>query len=105
MAFNPAPTVVFAGWSENGTDITLPIAALPELTAGEADAVTGDSRKILFALMERIYQWNIALADADKPAKVTVTRYSQINELTGVITRTYSLQFSLSAGAIDVVAE
>lgn len=41
MAFNPLPTNLIPSWSENGTNVTFPIASVPELTAAEADAVTG----------------------------------------------------------------
>lgn len=105
MAFDKTPTTWLPSWSENGTDITVPIASFPELTAGEADAATGDIRKILFALCEKIWAvWN-ALATGDKSTKMTVNRSSFVNETTGLITRTYTFQFVTATSGEEVEDE
>lgn len=106
MAFNPVPTNLIASWSEDGTNITFPIASVPELTAAEADAVTGDSRKIIYALIERICEWHADLAVADRPTKMTVTRGNAFETAGGTFTRNYNLQFVLDSGAaLDVADE
>jgi len=105
MAFNPAPTVVFANWSENGTDITLPLASVPQLTAAEADAATGDSRKVLYGLLHQIHAWYTGLAAGDRPTKVVVSK-SDGAVVDGAFDRTYTIKFSLSySGNPDVAAE
>lgn len=105
MAFDDTPTAVIASWSEDGTNVTFPIASVPELTAAEADAVTGDSRKIIFALCEKFYQWYNALASADRPTRLTIIRGNSTNESTGRVTRTYTFQFVTAIGSIEVVDE
>ena len=71
MAF--LPTDIFASWSEDGTDITLPIASVLDLTAATADAATGDARQVAWSLAKTIYNWYNDLAD--KPEVLTV-KYS-----------------------------
>ena len=56
MAFDQKPSSWFDNWSENGTAISVPIATFPEMTAEEADATTGDIRKVIYAICEKIYQ-------------------------------------------------
>jgi hypothetical protein len=46
-----SPIYLWDGYSSNGTNITIPIAQLPGLSAAEADAVTGDWREILQAIL------------------------------------------------------
>lgn len=106
MAFNPLPTNLIPSWSENGTNVTFPIASVPELTAAEADAVTGDSRKIIYALLERICEWNSALPAADRSTKMTINKGNAIETTGGNFSRSYTFQFILDSGAaLDVADE
>ena len=106
MSFNPLPTALIASWSEDGTNVTFPISSLPEMTATEADAtVTGDSRKVIYALMERMNAWFSGLATADKPGKLTISRSSYIEETTGNIIRTYTVRVITAPSGVEVVAE
>ena len=105
MAFVDTPTLYFAGWSEDGTDITLPLANVTELTAAEADAATGDIRKIIYALSEEFYVKYNATAEADRPGKMTLYRSSQVDDATGEMTRTYSFVFAVDGGAGEVADE
>ena len=107
MAFDKTPTTWIPGWSENGTDIAIAAlaTAFPQMTAAEADASTGDIRKILFAICEKIWTVWSALATGDKPARMTVNRSSFVNETTGLITRTYTFQFVTATTGEEVEAE
>lgn len=105
MAFDPIPTAVIASWSEDGTTASFPIASVPELTAAEADAVTGDSRKIQYALIDTFYQWYIALAVADRPSKLSISRSTFDNNTTGDLQRNYTFSFQLTPTGIDVSSE
>lgn len=53
------PSSLFSGWSEDGTDISLPIATLASygLTAANADATTGDARQVALSLSSRVFTW------------------------------------------------
>lgn len=105
MAFDPKPSTWIDSWSENGTDITVPIASFAEMTAAEADATTGDIRKVLYAICEHLYQeWNTTLA-GDRPSKMTIGRTSTVNEANDEITRRYTLTFVTTSTATEVVGE
>jgi hypothetical protein len=60
-----SPVYVIDGYSSDGTNITIPIASLIGLTAAEADAITGDWREILQAILlkavehHRTYRWSL----------------------------------------------
>jgi len=49
MAQDLKPSTWIPSWSEDGTDVTFPIASIPELTAAEADGATGDMRKCIYS--------------------------------------------------------
>ena len=99
------PTNWIAGWTEDGTDVTFPIASIPELTAAEADAVTGDIRNILFAMLEQMYQVWAALDSADRPANMTISKSSSLNATTGVVVNSYSVRFNCEISGQEVTDE
>lgn len=103
MAFDPTPTTHITSWSEDGTDISVPLASFPELTAVEADAATGDIRKIVYALCHKFHALYNAMATADRPTKFSASSGSSISGDT--ITRSYTFTFKLEAATIEVSAE
>lgn len=105
MAFSPVPTACFPAWSEDATNITVPIASFPELTAAEADGATGDIRKILYAIIEKTWGWWNALLIADRPSKMTLTKNVSVDASTGIVTNVYTFTFKNSITAQDVVSE
>lgn len=78
---------------------------LDEVTDTEANASTGDWRKVLFGIMEMIYYKWTGTATADRPGKVVVTRSATVNNTTNEITRSYTVRITLSPTAVDVAAE
>jgi hypothetical protein len=104
MAWSAVPTAYMANWSEDGTDITVPIASFSELTAAEADAVTGDIRKIIFAFMQQWYTvWN-GLATGDKSTKMTMQKNDTLLS-NGNINRQFIVTFQIQPLTIEVPAE
>jgi hypothetical protein len=105
MAFDDTPTGwLGAGYSEDGTDITLPIASLPELTAEEADAANGDIRKILYAFAHAMHVKYNALPAADRPSKMTISKTQGV--LQGTTVRVgFTFTFDLAVAGLDVAAE
>jgi len=78
---------------------------LAGLTDVEADPTTGDIRKVTFEFVEAMYQaWRTQVAANNQPTKMTITR-SSIENPDGTLSRTYSLQFVVSGGTVDVVSE
>lgn len=105
MAFDPAPSTWLDNWSEDGTDITVPIATFDELTAAEADAATGDIRKVMWAIMQKIYDsWNNT-DSADRPTKFTIAKTAVIDSTTGVVTNTFTVRFYTEISTQEVVDE
>jgi hypothetical protein len=107
MAFNPAPTVFFGtNYSENGTTLSIPISAFPELTAAEADATTGDSRKFIYALLHRFHTTFTAIPAANRPSRMTVSRtIGAINPTNNEFATSFTFNFTVSANDVDVAAE
>ncbi|MCX7010382.1 MAG: hypothetical protein NTY53_24605 [Kiritimatiellaeota bacterium] len=105
MAFDKKPSTWIPNWTEDGTDISVPIASFPELTSVEADGTTGDIRKVLFAMLEELYQKWLATAAADRPSKMTITKSSNLNAATGVVTNVYTVRFSNDIVAQEVEDE
>ena len=83
----------------------MPLASFPELTAAEADGTDGDIRKILFAILTKIYAVWAALTLANRPGKMRITRTDDMDEETGEMTRTFTFRFHLSGTAQDVADE
>ena len=105
MAVSRVPTDWIAGWSEDGDDVTFPIASLPQLTAEEADAATGDICKILFAICEEMYQVFSGLPSADRPTRMTVAKAASANALSGAVTNTFTIKFYNEILTQDVMDE
>jgi len=93
MAFDKKPATWIPSWSENGTNITVPLATFPEMTAAEADADTGDIREVLLAIMEQLWAKWYATAEASRPGNMTMHRSSNPDDETGVITKQFTLVF------------
>jgi hypothetical protein len=103
MAFDPAPSSLFASWSEDGTDITVPIASITDLTAAEADGTTGDWRDVMLRILDHVYNYNEGLATADSPTKFTVT--SRRYEQSGSIVQSYTMNVFTDVDANSTTAE
>ena len=111
MAFTPAPVAGFfgSGYNATGNTIVLNTAAgspalLAQLTNAEASNTTGDWREVVFALMEMLFTKYDALADADKPLKVVVTKYANISSA-DVIVHNYNVQVTSEVVTQDVASE
>ena len=117
MAFSATPSGwLGAGYTVSGSGTTAAInfgisgntavgEALPEITSSEANATTGDIRKIYYGLAEKMYQSYINKATADLPNRMTFSKSSNVNSTTGLITTNYTFQFVLAATGLDVTAE
>lgn len=109
MAFNPAPTSLWPGYTSDGTNITIPIASLDGLTAAEAHTTTGDLRSIMLAFCSTGYRHYSELATADKPAMFTASMptISPVTSgtLAGTFRTTYSFVFNNEYCTPDVADE
>ena len=105
MAANTVPTAWIANWSANANDITVPIASFAELTEAEANATTGDIRKIMYAVNEQIWTAWSALAAANRTGKMTLTKASSSNATTGLLTHVYTWTCNNTVVTQDVANE
>lgn len=109
MAFNKAPTELFAGYSSDGTNITIPIASISGLTAAEADTTTGDWRSIFLSLCATAFTHYDGLADEDRPTALIASPPTQYpvtsGDLEGTFRQTYSFVFYNTFAMPDVADE
>ena len=103
------PASWFDGWTEDGTNITLPLAAFnDELTAEEADAAEGRIADVLYAIAHRAYAAFNSIPLASRP--VNWVMYKSETPVAGAgdqsrVTFTFSFLTSVPAGQRNVVAE
>ena len=105
MAFVAKPSDWIADWSEDATNITVPLASFPQLTAAEADGTTGDIRHIAFAIVDKLYEEWIGTLAADRPTKWTTSKSVSQNTTTGEVTNTFTFVFKTTIVSQDVSAE
>jgi len=96
MAFDPAPSSWITSWSEDGTDITFPIASIPNLSAALADAATGDWRLCICLIAEHTLNYFSSLAPADRPTQVTLASNLFVDSA-GDIYKTISVTAKITA--------
>jgi hypothetical protein len=95
MAFNGTPTLMWPGYSSNGTTISINIADLPGLSVADANTLTGDWRAIMLAIISKAYTYYTGLPTADKPAAF-VSRAPTIQPVTaGDLINTFKMTYSM----------
>ena len=109
MAFVKAPTSLWPSYTSDGTNITIPIAALDGLTAAEAHTTTGDWRSIMLSICSTAYRHYSELATADKPQmfSASMPTISPVTSgtLAGTFRTTYSFVFNNAYCTPDVADE
>lgn len=104
MAFDPAPSSWIASWSEDGTNVTFPLASVPQFTAAEGDGTTGDWRACFFRMLDHTYDYLDGLATADKPSKISITRVLNGNA-DGTLNYSYNITVRNDIDTNSVTAE
>lgn len=111
MAFaagqTPLPTDFFPGYTSDGTNISIPIASLPGLTAAEADAATGNGMEVVEKITTAAHQAIQAAPEADRPANMVVTQGSIDPQSTNTYRQDINFNFlkSLDVSSSNVVGE
>jgi len=85
--------------------MTFTIADFANLTSAEADPTTGDTRKILYAMLQDIYTRYVATDTADKPAKMTMARTTNVNDAAQTAIITFTVRFTTDDVAAEVSDE
>jgi hypothetical protein len=102
-AYRTSPEQVIPGYSSDGTSITLPIASLIGLTAAEADAVTGDWREILQAILLRAVEYHRSWTWHQQPRAYSPFGMNLLNRRT--FDRRFSITFHVDMGEANVAPE
>lgn len=105
LATSRGGTAVVSTDTGTGTHTIKALGTLQELTDTEANASTGDWRKIVYAIMEMLYQKYLNTPSADRPSRVTISRSSSTNEQTGRMTRNYTVSIVTDIAGVEVSAE
>ncbi len=102
MAFTATPSVLFGdNYAFSAPDITISNVDNPNVTDAEADATTGDYRRILFGLLQDMYARFNAIGAADRPTKMQFLRSTSVNDVTQQSSVTFTIRFITG----DVVTE
>jgi hypothetical protein len=102
---NPADNdLLGANYTADSTTLTLTIADFSDLTSVEAAAATGDSRKIIYALLNGIYG-NYKALTTDLPAKMTIARTTTVSDTTQTASVTFTVRFTTTDPVTEVAPE
>jgi hypothetical protein len=105
MAFSSVPTLIFGStFTSTATNFTVPLSSFAELTSAEVNASTGDSRKMIYGMLEKFYAYYNGLSAANKPARMAISKSSGGLNASNQVTVNYGFTFTLG-GDLDVVAE
>lgn len=92
------PAEWITGYTGDGTDISIPYASLPEITADtEADTATGSIASVLHALLDAVAAHYSAMEA--KPVNMGVFKSVSYNQSTGKFSLSYTVSFTASAAA------
>jgi hypothetical protein len=97
------PNSLFAGYAADGASLTIPIASLTGLTAAEADAVTGDWREILQAVMLYCVEHHKEFQWSDQPRTYDAFKLDLLNSR--YFDRHFLFHFCTDMGAPSIAPE
>lgn len=104
LSLTKGGTAIVSTDAGTGTHTIKALGMLQEVTDAEAHATTGDFRKVVFGLVESMYQKHINTPAADRSTKCGITRSSSTNETTGIVTRYYQIAIQLDP-VVEVTPE
>ena len=105
MSFDKTPTTWIPGYTYADANLHIPISAWTEITAAEANASSGDIRKMYFGMCEGMYNsYNDTLVD-NRPTKMSLFKGSSYDSITGVNTVQYTFLFKTAILTQDVETE
>jgi hypothetical protein len=107
MAKDITPATWFASWSEDGTDITVPIASLGSLTAADADGSTGDVREVLWNILLEAYNHQEGISPStDQPDQMVIARTDSMSQDdSGLVQTKFTLTFQRRIGTYAIEDE
>lgn len=102
MAYSGQPNVLFGdNYTFSNNEMAISNIDNPSVSDAEANATTGDFRRILYGLLQDMYTRWMALLPQDRPTKMTYTRNTSPNDATQSAVVTFTLRFTTD----DVISE
>lgn len=99
-SINPAD--LFPGYTSDGTNITIPLAALPGLEASEADASTGNGSEVLRIICESAYQAIEGMDQASRPTQITWSKAVPAGLTNDTFRQSYTFGFTIGTNATQL---
>lgn len=104
------PTQLFPGYTSDGTSITIPLVALPGLTAAEANSSTGNAMEILRTIIDKANAALIALTPETRPTRASLTKGQPSIAIgtgiaSGTLRQTYTVSFDLTPTGLEPAVE
>lgn len=78
-------------------------AVLTQLTDTDANATTGQTQQVVVALVDALYARFLLVPAGDRPANLTISRQSSVDDATGVRTVNYIVTAKIDASTITTV--
>ncbi|MEG4419386.1 hypothetical protein QUA70_12355 [Microcoleus sp. LAD1_D5] len=107
-----APIDIFPGYTltADGLSIAIPLAALPGLTATEANATTGNAMEVVRQVVDRTQSVIGGLAPTARPTKAAITKAvptiaTGLGVQPGTLRQAYNLTFDLTPTALEPASE
>jgi len=97
------PQHLFFGYTSDGTNISIPIAKLSGLDAGEADTTDGDCREILQAILLRAVEYHQSFVWSDQARTYESFKMDLLNSRT--FDRHFLTHFHVNMGEANVAPE
>lgn len=91
--------------SGSGTHSIEVAPPLKEVTDAEANAASGDARKVVFGILDMLARRLQAIPAADRPTKLTVTRNTFEDANTGEFLKTYNFTVRTQSSGFEVADE
>ena len=93
-------------WSEDGTDITLPIASVAGLTPALADGTTGDVREVVRLLLEELLTHQDGVATEAIIENMLITKAQAVQGADKIQSKfTVVFESGITASAVEAEAE
>ena len=102
MAYT-TPSVFFPQMTSDNNGITIPYANLPGLTAENANAVAGDGREIIRALIEAIFNVFNNLPADSRPTGLNISKSNPVGSGLDQINQNYSISITYTYDTAEVI--
>lgn len=97
-----APTVILPSYEFTGTKLSIDLSDLTGLTAAEANATTGDARKVAFEIVKALHKGITEASPVIGQVTATVQNPSALSATK--VRQNYSLAFDLDISSSDIAA-